>query len=183
MARESIEYEITFDKLTRGVNITATIGSAFDRGLQLGMEELSDRAEEKLAENIAKHDASWSGIQARIYSNYRQNDMIIGINHDQAVFLEYGTGYVGMASPHPNPTLEGWSYASGEQSSKGAGWLYPQDFNPSSDPDVEWYNGTYSFTRGREARPFLYDTWLWVRRSGHQIIMKNIRRELRKVKI
>lgn len=176
-----IEYEITFDKLARGVDLTATVGRAFEVGVAKGMAELSGRARAKLSENIAKYDASWSGVQSTIYTDYKSNSLTIAVLHDQAVFLEYGTGFVGMDSPHPKPT--GWNYASGEHSSKGNGWLYPQDFNPSTDPDVIWHNGTYSFTEGRKARPFLYHTWLWVRRSGHQIIMKNIRRELSGVKI
>lgn len=41
------------------------------------------------------------------------NNAVIYMHGEQAAYLEYGTGEVGAASPHPQAAKAGWNYASG----------------------------------------------------------------------
>lgn len=181
--RKDLRYTITYEHLERGVNLSGKMGIAFQVGLEKGMMELARRIEHKLYEYMSMYDVNWSGAQLTVYANYIRGEIIFGVAHHQAVYLEYGTGFVGANSPHPTPHRAGWAYASGEKSSQGKGWWYRGGIDPSVDPDVIWYGGSYAYTKGRPSRPFLYYTWLWARRSGHQIIRKHIRMELARVRI
>lgn len=71
-----------------------------------------------------------------------------GIGDNYAVFVEYGTGVVGAASPHPKAGEMGWQYAVGEQifttRDGKVGWIYPKE-------------GIYRFTEGQPARPFWHE--------------------------
>lgn len=41
------------------------------------------------------------------------NNAVLYMHGEQAAYLEYGTGEVGAASPHPQAAKAGWNYASG----------------------------------------------------------------------
>ena len=95
-----------------------------------------------------------------------------------AVYVEYGTGIVGEANPHPEPN--GWEYdinGHGE-----AGWFYPVKDGPQSNA---WHPAgrkaagvRLAWTRGMPARPFMYNTMLEleaeVEREGGRIIAEYI---------
>jgi hypothetical protein len=79
----------------------------------------------------------------------------VKVTSDHAAFVEFGTGVVGQAMPHPNGeclSKASWSYASGAHiftTKDGVpGWYYPTD------------DGGYRFTSGQESRPFMYETAL-----------------------
>ena len=70
----------------------------------------------------------------------------IGKVHSTArhsAFCEFGTGVVGMGSPHPDP-MPGWVYDVNEHGEEG--WWY--------------YNGQGErrWTKGMPSRPYMYDT-------------------------
>lgn len=60
-----------------------------------------------------------------------------------AAFVEFGTGIKGMGSPHPDTSLAGWRYDINEHGE--AGWHY-------------YKNGEWHWTKGMQARPFMYET-------------------------
>ena len=60
-----------------------------------------------------------------------------------AAFVEFGTGIKGMESPHPDTSLAGWRYDINEHGE--AGWHY-------------YKNGEWHWTKGMQARPFMYET-------------------------
>lgn len=68
-----------------------------------------------------------------------------------AVFVEFGTGQIGLEAPYPYPLPPGvdWEYNSGktifEISPGQYGWFYPKG--------DKWY-----FTQGMPSRPFMYET-------------------------
>lgn len=72
-----------------------------------------------------------------------------GQGDNYALFVEYGTGVVGAASPHPKAGEMGWTYTTGSKifttKDGRVGWIYPKD-------------GTYHFTEGQEARPFWHES-------------------------
>ncbi len=47
----------------------------------------------------------------------------VGLTGDQVAFLEFGTGPVGAATPHPEPPSD-WEYGAGETISENGDWRY-----------------------------------------------------------
>ena len=65
-----------------------------------------------------------------------------------AIYVEYGTGIVGEASPHPE--AEG-KYDYDVHRHGAAGWVYRSD-----------RDGKYHWTAGYVSRPFMYNTLRWL---------------------
>lgn len=66
-----------------------------------------------------------------------------------AIFVEFGTGAVGAANPHPDTSIVGWKY---DVNSHGeAGWFYFKD-------------GEWHWTKGMPSRPFMYETSMEIMR-------------------
>ena len=82
-------------------------------------------------------------------------------NAEYAVYVEYGTGIVGAANPHPEP--EGWQYdvhhhgVAGWWYPSAEGWYQPRDGGP-----------LMAWTMGAPARPFMYNTMLELERIAEQ---------------
>lgn len=77
-----------------------------------------------------------------------------------AVYVEFGTGIIGDANPHPQAQVHGWEYDINGHGN--AGWLYPEKDGPESNA---WAPGgqkaagvNMRWTRGMPARPFMYNT-------------------------
>lgn len=60
-----------------------------------------------------------------------------------AKYVEFGTGYKGMNSPHPNTSIVGWKYDINEHGEKG--WFY-------------YKNDRWNWTKGMISRPFMFET-------------------------
>ncbi len=83
------------------------------------------------------------------------NAGFVRVASDHVAFVEFGTGVVGQNSPHQNGeylSRAAWGYATGTKiftTKEGrVGWIYPTD------------DGTFRFTEGMKARPFMYQTAL-----------------------
>lgn len=71
-----------------------------------------------------------------------------------AVYVEYGTGIVGSVNSHPAP--DDWAY---DVNSHGeAGWYY-----------FDEVRGKWSWTMGQPARPFMYETKLYLERLAPKV--------------
>lgn len=81
---------------------------------------------------------------------------IISANVPYAAYVEYGTGIVGSANPHPAYGEVGWVYDVNEHGDQG--WIY---LNPNDDK--------FHWTAGMSARPFMYNTALQLRELCAQI--------------
>lgn len=154
------------------------IESAMERGYHKGIAELTSRLEDKLMENILKYGLGDSEILSTIYAYATEDGISIGVGTDYAVYVEFGTGIVGASNPHQNA----WTYDVNGHG--GEGWWYP---TTADDRNKKKYfsknKGIWlGWTAGQEKRPFMYDTWKWGRQHATQIIRKNIRQELKKVK-
>ena len=86
------------------------------------------------------------GIQTKTMSVF-----YVVADSEHAVFVEFGTGQMGLESPYPYPLPPGvdWKYNTGptifEVSPGQYGWIYERD-------------GKTYFTQGMPARPFMYET-------------------------
>lgn len=92
------------------------------------------------------------------------NAGFVRVSSDHVAFVEFGTGMVGMAIPHPNAeylSKASWGYATGQKiftTKDGVpGWIYPTD------------DGGFQFTAGTESRPFMYETALELQREFERI--------------
>lgn len=162
----SLTINIDIDHLARDVKKFAQMEDAIITGMAKGETEFGDRLRAKAIEYLGIYELGNSTLASTISVTPNSMGMKIMVQGDYAMFVEYGTGIIGRDESHPKP--DGWAYDVNEHGE--AGWIYPKD------------DGTFGWTRGMPSRPFMYMTWLWGRRSVVQIINKNIRRELKKVK-
>lgn len=157
------------------------IQSAILKGIELGEQEFIIRLKDKVLQNLIKYGLGSSELARNITLVKTDSGVAITMGSaSYAMFVEYGTGVVGAANPHPHPKVS-WIYSSGQNSNGHEGWFYP---TVPSDPNPykHTYNGQlYGFTKGQASRPFMYESWLWGTRSAKNIINKHIRRELKKV--
>ena len=75
-----------------------------------------------------------------------------------AIYVEYGTGIIGEADPHPL-AAEQWAYDVNQHGIKG--WVYKSD----KDGEFHWTQGYFS-------RPFMYNTMRWLEESAPDIMSK-----------
>jgi hypothetical protein len=103
----------------------------------------------ELAESISwEYDAETNTGRIRVGSSY-------------AIFVEYGTGVVGAANPHPQPA-EGWTY---DVNSHGeAGWSYWDDKRQR-----------YFHTKGQPASAFVYRTMEYMKSQAGKVLQVNFR--------
>lgn len=106
---------------------------------------------------ISSLDAIFTGeLISSIHTQYGSSAkgtavFYIVADSDHAIFVEFGTGQMGMDTPYPYPLPEGvdWNYNTGKTIREFApgqyGWFYPRD--------GKWY-----FTQGMPSRPFMYET-------------------------
>lgn len=130
--------------------------------LQQKVDLLAKRLAEKgvaIAQtNIATYDAIFTGelissIETR-YGGSTKGSAVFYVVADSrhAVFVEFGTGQLGLEGSYPYPFPEGveWNYNTGktifEIENGQYGWFYPAE-------DGKWY-----FTQGMPSRPFMYET-------------------------
>ena len=123
---------------------------------------------------VASFDAVDSGeLEHSIFGHYNEQSrigyIIAGAPH--AFYVEYGTGAVGADAPHPMAAEAGWEYMVGphiKEGPGGLGWWYDK----SSD-GVFSGSGDYHWTRGQPARPFMYNTFVWLEEAA-QALGRNI---------
>lgn len=160
-----IQSEIDFFKMMERRDPMGKYGDAVVRGLKDTMDELESLIEKKYHENLSKYGLSGSDMS----SNYtvRMTDdytIEIKVGTDYAIYVEYGTGIVGKQNkPHPNPEIP-WQHDVNNHGEKG--WFYME-------------GGRGHWTAGQASRPFMYDTWMWVRRSFTNIANKHISKRIR----
>ena len=172
MANYDVMVDLDFNDMYLATLTMKKVQRAVERGVEKGVEELAIRMKEKMIEFMGEYtlkdgDTLASSRLAQTINILPQATGIkIEVGGEYATFVEYGTGIVGSRNPHPMP--DGWVYdpkGYGED-----GWSYIKE------------NGKVGWTAGQSSKPFVYRTWFWARGSVHNIVMKHVRREVRKVR-
>ena len=136
------------------------------------IQTLTERGAEIAKMQVASFDAVDSGeLYGSIYGYFdeasRIGYVIAGAPH--AFYVEYGTGTVGAGSPHPEAAEAGWQYAVGESifitKDGRTGWFY----NENSDGVFSAEGGGWHFTMGQPARPFMYNTFIWLQEAAEAL--------------
>ena len=135
---------------------------------KLLVERLTDMGAELVRVKIVNMGAFDTGELLSGVSGYYSPSLNVGfirVTSDHVAFVEFGTGVVGKASPHPNAEYlakAAWGYATGAKifttKDGKVGWIYPTD------------DGEYRFTEGMVSRPFMYETALELRREFPRIV-------------
>jgi hypothetical protein len=175
-----LHFTVDMNNLSRSITQWRHLEIAYDKGVRKGIEEVADRLKDKIIFNLGKYGLANSEIahSISVVDNGKGISVIIG--SDYAIYVEYGTGVVGKTGKqHPKLKL-GWVYDEGDNGERG--WFYPTT-QSDPNPNKHTYKGQlYGWTKGEESRPFLYDSWRWARASFTQIISKNVKAEVKKVR-
>lgn len=157
--------DITFDfdmsKLKKGFDFTK-FPKAVERGLKNGRETLVLKMEQKLMDKLIEYGLGDSSFVGDIKITDNKYGILMEIDSEYALYVEYGTGIVGSESPHPNPIS---AYDINNHGEKG--WIYPK-------------NGGFYWTKGQPAKPFMYETWLWTKSQATKIIRQKVNQELKR---
>lgn len=149
-----------------------------EKALDDGFKEFIQKLEEKLVDNMSNYGVASVANVTSITTDRLSDGVIIYLNNDILMYLEYGTGIVGEENPHPKASKDGWIYDVNDHNEEG--WWYPTTYD---DPNpYKWTdpNGVLrAWTKGQISKPFVYETWLWGRRSINNIVGKHLRRALK----
>ena len=108
-------------------------------------------------------DKGYLASQIGAFYDPTTNIGFIRVDCDYAVFVEFGTGVRGKASPYPGDVIKQVAYRYGDGThyvmlnDGRVGWFYPAD------------DGTYKFTEGMPSRPFMYETGLLLHKQLAEI--------------
>ena len=134
---------------------------------RLLIQRLTDEGANLARVKIVGLGAVYSGELLSGVDGYYSPALNVGfvrVASDHVAFVEFGTGVVGQNSPHKNGEYlakAAWGYATGPKifttKDGRVGWIYPTD------------DGSFRFTEGMKARPFMYETALELQRKFPQI--------------
>lgn len=132
------------------------------------VQRLADEGYTIILNKIFEFDAIETGAMLNTLKLDKHNCYAVLIVGDCAMYVEFGTGPVGMSNPYPGDS-HGWKYNVGknikEYSFNGAkieGWFYPDG------------SGGYRFTRGMPSRPFMYESALELRYEKMKKIIREV---------
>ena len=134
---------------------------------RLLIQRLTDEGANLARVKIVGLGAVYSGELLSGVDGYYSPALNVGfvrVASNHVAFVEFGTGIVGQNSPHKNGEYlakAAWGYATGPKifttKDGRVGWIYPTD------------DGSFRFTEGMKARPFMYETALELQRKFPQI--------------
>ena len=180
---DDFNVDISFNNIKKGLKDLEKLEKAFDIGLQKGMERFKAKLIQKLRENLTKYGLGDSRIANNIVVIDVEDGFIVtigGESSEYAMFVEYGTGVVGLDGQQHPKLPSGWVHDSNNNGTDG--WWYKSSANDKNRQKYKAKSGDYiAWTMGQEARPFMYETWLWGRRSYTNMIRSDIRKEMKKV--
>lgn len=146
MAKTVIRFKLDSDDIDRAIAEVNQFKNEFLEKCDRLVEALVERGAEIAKLEIARLDAIDTGELMNSIDGYFSSESNVGIIKAgtlYAAYVEFGTGVVGAASPHPNP--QGWQYDVNNHGDSG--WVYYDDGS-----------GQFRWTKGFKSRPFMYNT-------------------------
>lgn len=167
-----IDVELTGSSLDRAIREVRSLESELVRSMNDLMQKLVEEGISVAKIQIASMEAADIGAPLeQSISGYFDPQTRIGYVYSgspYAIYVEYGTGPIGAANPHPDPKTGNWEYAIGEHIKPGPGglgWWYEK----GSDPISGGGSGEYWWTRGQQSRPFMFNTLQWLEEAAETI--------------
>ena len=169
-----IKKKITFnpfniDSITDAIGELNLFQRQHDNRVELFLRKLAENGVEIAKERIQTYDAIFT---ADLLNHIHLEPKASGIyavvsDSEHCAFVEFGTGQMGQEGSYPYPFPDGltWEYNQGKtifQISEGQyGWFYPA------------LDGTWKFTQGMPARPYMYETAMEL-----ETVLKKVAREV-----
>lgn len=141
-----------------------------EKAISNAIDEVMDKAYNRMLIEMASFPTmngtlASSNLAQTLSKRRFHNGFEIEVSGEHALYVEFGTGIIGKENPHPSKDGFGGEYALSDYDSNGyghAGWYY-------TDAD-----GKRHWTKGMPARPFMYNTYLYVRRILTRTVNKHI---------
>ena len=146
MAKTVIKFSLNEKDIDRAIKELQQFKEEFLEKCNRLIEALTDHGVEVAKVQVAQLDAVYTGELMNSIEGYYSPTYNVGIikaGAYYAAYVEFGTGVVGMQSPHPNP--QGWQYDINQHGFEG--WVYYDE-----------ESGTFRWTQGFKSRPFMYNT-------------------------
>ena len=146
MDKTVIRFKLDLKDIDRAIREVNQFKTEFLEKCNRLIEALTDRGVEVAKVEVAQLDAVYTGELMNSIEGYYSPSYNVGIikaGAYYAAYVEFGTGVVGAASPHPNP--QGWQYDVNNHGDSG--WVYYDDDS-----------GQFRWTKGFKSRPFMYNT-------------------------
>lgn len=144
MAKTTIKFRL--DEIDYAIRRVEQFKTNFLYKCERLVKELTAYGVEVACVQVAQLDAIDTGKLLGSIGGYFDLASGVGIikaDTPYAIYVEFGTGVVGSASPHPNPN--GYRYDVNAHGDKG--WVYYDDGS-----------GEFRWTKGFKSRPFMYNT-------------------------
>ena len=170
---------IDVDNIKSRKNHLLDLDSILQEAIQDGIVDFVGQLLEQLKLQLAMFGLADSELYQSVNVTTTDTGVSIMMGSDYAMFVEYGTGVIGEAVPHPNPKHD-WEYDTMGHGNHG--WWYPTtDDDPNPYKRMGKDGVLRAWTMGMPSRPFMYHTWLWGSRTYSNVINKHINRALKKL--
>ena len=151
------------------------------------LEDIAKEGLEEINSSLANSNFEFSE-RVTAFSRVENRRVEIGIQGNQAIYEEYGTGTVGGLHPHPKKDSSLNPYNSGETirmnlkktsipKNDGSNGVIP----PNTLYWTYKYNGEKIYTQGRPAGAHVYKASQRIKKDIHKIIEKRLGEELSKL--
>lgn len=161
MIRKTIHVELTAQGLAKAIREI----EQFKRQLKAWCDDLvralTEEGVKTAKMNVMHMNAVYTGeLEDSIEGVFfpQEGKGIIFTDVPYALYVEYGTGIVGMESPHPEPEGAEWKYDIHNHGEKG--WVYYLKADNVNQ---------FRWTKGVASRPFMYETLRWLEQNADDI--------------
>lgn len=162
-----IKISLSTDSIDQAIRELTDYKKSLRENTELIVQQLVDMGTEVCRVKVIEMDIPDTGHLLSKVDGYYSPTLNAGVIYcdcDYAVFVEFGTGVKGQASPHIGQAMAqtGYQYMGGTTyvttKDGKVGWYYPAD------------DGTWKFTQGMPSRPFMYETALELRQRMDEVI-------------
>ena len=160
MGKTVISFDLSARGIDKAVRELEKYRNDFIRKCNELIRQLTEYGCEFAKMEVLRLGAFDTGNLADSIQGYFEADTGIGfIRADAwyAVYVEYGTGVVGMRESHPQPA-SGWVYDVNNHGDNG--WVY---FSAHGG------NAQFHWTKGQPSKPFMYNTYRELHQKAHDI--------------
>ena len=150
------------------------------------LDEIGKEGTEIINQSLASSDFTFSE-QVSSFSKRGKNSVEFGIQGNQAIYEEYGTGTVGAMNEHPPKDSSLRPYNSGETirpNNKRDDLVATDTGKPIPKGTLYWtykFNGQKIYTQGRPAGGHVYKASKEMRERAKEIIKRKVGEELSKL--
>ena len=163
-----IKIKLSDKSVDRAIKRLEQYKQGINKKADLLVQRLADEGYTIIIDKIFKFDAIETGDMLNSVAKKSDNCYAMLEVGDCAMFVEFGTGPKGEASPYIGDSM-GWNYNTGDNIKEYiingvsvTGWFYPDG------------SGGYRFTSGMPSRPFMYETAIELRYNKLEKIIREV---------